>query len=217
MDSFPKRCEKALNLSNFLHDKHILMVGNSVDLLKYRCGKWIDGFDVVIRFNRIYNELPRFETELGNKTDILATARPVERLLIGYHDIDWLLWTTDEQEMEKRCPKLMTKYSERYYALNQFWRKSYKEQNGVWPTTGAVVFEWLDFNLENGNIKSLNLIGFDFFESASIVTGLNQASKWHNPEIEKEYVLGKAKANKGIKLWQTKTSTDLATPTLLTV
>lgn len=205
--------------SEYLFDKKVLLVGNSTGLLKVNYGKWIDSYDVVVRFNRIYNELPYQFSSLGHKTSILVTARPVERLLLDdrikkHETIDWLCWSTTEEEMRERCPQIRAKYFSKLVFIDQFARKLYKTQYGVWPTTGYVAFDWF---VCKPQVREINLIGFDWFRNPSIVTGLNQSAKWHKPDIEMRTMIKLAEDHHDrIKIWQTKTSTDLETPTLLT-
>ncbi len=67
-------------MTKFLHNENeydskskVIIVGNSPTVLNYENGKWIDGFDVVIRVNRCATE--GFEKNIGSKTDIWATVK----------------------------------------------------------------------------------------------------------------------------------------------
>jgi len=62
------RLEEVLNI---LENKNVILVGNSVEILNYEKGEFIDSFDVVIRMGKGY---PRssHNKRIGKRIDIWA-------------------------------------------------------------------------------------------------------------------------------------------------
>lgn len=174
-----------------------VIVGNSTALLDKEYGEFIDSHDRVIRMNRVLNLLPQYEKQLGKKTDMLTMARPVESLP-QHPDIDIVMWLCSEQEYNERCTDdIKVAIEPKFYAggkllfYNQSRREQLKKIIGKLPTAGMMTVEWVVRQINNhtdslfpGNWL-INIIGFDFFEHASIVTGQNNSAKWHNPDAER--------------------------------
>ncbi len=63
-------------VNRFPIGRSVVFVGNAGSLRNQRLGAWIDGFDVVVRFNEARTR--GFEADLGSRTDILVTNPYVE-------------------------------------------------------------------------------------------------------------------------------------------
>ena len=58
-------------IKSYFKDKYVILVGNSVDILKYEWGDTIDSYDIVIRMGAGVNTEER-QLALGKKTDVWA-------------------------------------------------------------------------------------------------------------------------------------------------
>ena len=59
------------NLQKLTEGKRIILVGNSVEILQYEYGDYIESFDTVVRFGR--GAPYDYTTSLGSRTDIWVT------------------------------------------------------------------------------------------------------------------------------------------------
>ena len=200
------RLEEVLNI---LENKNVVLVGNSVEILNYEKGEFIDSFDVVIRMGKGY---PRstHNKRIGKRIDIWAAGflraetyqtkvpKLLNRTRIDLNspkDIegDWLTMFTDEELFEI--------YDEFGYENNATLGR---------PSNGFIVLLWL---IKKAWVwKSLTLVGFDFFaKSAPFKVGEMHPNSWHLPRntvseiphnvpAEKEYALEMAR--NGIIKWE---------------
>ena len=59
------------NLQKVTEGKRLILVGNSVEILQYQYGDYIESFDTVVRFGR---GMPYdYPSSLGSRTDIWVT------------------------------------------------------------------------------------------------------------------------------------------------
>ena len=191
------RLEEVLNI---LENKNVVLVGNSVEILNYEKGDYIDTFDVVFRMGKGY---PRASHNkfIGKRIDLWASGflraeahqhqikvpKLLNRTRIDLNiprDVegDWLTMFTDEELFEI--------YDEFGYENNATLGR---------PSNGFIVLLWL---IKKAWVwKSLTLIGFDFFaKSAPFKVGEMHPNSWHLPRntvseiphnvpAEKEYAL----------------------------
>ena len=59
------------NYTNFIEGKRVVLVGPAEYLSKLKLGEEIDSFDIVIRVNRGMELISKYESSVGNRTDIL--------------------------------------------------------------------------------------------------------------------------------------------------
>ena len=202
------RLEEVLNI---LENKNVVLVGNSVEILNYEKGEFIDSFDVVIRMGKGY---PRSSHNklIGKRIDLWAAGflraeahmekikvpKLLNRTRIDLNiprDVegDWLTMFTDEELFEI--------YDEFGYENNATLGR---------PSNGFIVLLWL---IKKAWVwKSLTLIGFDFFaKSAPFKVGEMHPNSWHLPRntvseiphnvpAEKEYALEMSR--NGIIKWE---------------
>ena len=57
-------------LQQLTKDKTLILVGNSVEILQYEYGDYIESFDTVVRFGR--GAPYDYTSSLGSRTDILS-------------------------------------------------------------------------------------------------------------------------------------------------
>jgi hypothetical protein len=201
-----------------LENKNVILVGNSVEILNYNKGEFIDSHDVVIRMGK---GLPRERhlLQLGAKVDLWSTgflrasqlaerdnlknvpkllnrtrinlnsAKELDKALIGeFHTM-----FTDEE--------LLAIYDEFGYVNNALLGR---------PSNGFITLLWL---IKKAWVwKSLTLVGFDFFaKHAPFKVGAAYPNSWHLPRntvdeiphnvpAEKEYALEMAR--NGIIKWE---------------
>ena len=60
-------------IEDFVRDKKVVLVGNSIEMLKYEYGDFIDSFDVVIHMGAAINRKDEYFKHLGSRTDIWLT------------------------------------------------------------------------------------------------------------------------------------------------
>jgi len=202
------RLEEVLNI---LENKNVVLVGNSVEILNYEKGEFIDSFDVVIRMGKGY---PRSSHNklIGKRIDLWAAGflraeahmekikvpKLLNRTRIDLNiprDVegDWLTMFTDEELFEI--------YDEFGYENNATLGR---------PSNGFIVLLWL---IKKAWVwKSLTLVGFDFFaKSAPFKVGEMHPNSWHLPRntvseiphnvpAEKEYALEMSR--NGIIKWE---------------
>ena len=194
-----------------LENKNVVLVGNSVEILNYEKGEYIDSFDVVIRMGKGYPRSP-YDKFIGKKIDIWASGflraeqhqnkvkvpKLLNRTRIDLNkprevEGDWVTMFSDEELFEI--------YDEFGYVNNETLGR---------PSNGFIVLLWL---IKKAWVwKSLTLIGFDFFaKSAPFKVGEMHPNSWHLPRntvseiphnvpAEKEYALEMSR--NGIIKWE---------------
>jgi hypothetical protein len=186
------------DIASFVEGKRILLVGNSSAARKTNHSDFIDGFDVVVRFNRgIPNK------NMGTKTDIWAC---------HYHTVSWQM--SDYKAL--KCPKYILrvnksngyKWDNRLTPVtywcpdgtirNELKQKIYGKKAHKQPSAGASV---VNFFLNHMNVSHIDLIGFDFFASGTFYgftgTGGRPAHcRMHIPTNEEKFIRSFVKAGK---------------------
>lgn len=190
--------------NHYLIGKTVALVGNSTALIEEpdRYSFEINAHDVVIRMNRAINFIHRKPSldrsgtyeKVGLKTDVLFAARPVESV-DEFPELKTIFWTCGQKELEERWPIM----KDRAICLEQTWRNAYHRTHNVYPTTGYLAF-WRIVNAKF--FKKLDIYGYDFFESRSVVTNENNSAKWHKPKDEEEIILDAIRLNNSKTEWE---------------
>lgn len=60
-------------MQEFVKDKNVILVGNSVEIMEYDLKEYIDSFDIVVHFGKAIGRNSRQDRSLGTKTDIWVT------------------------------------------------------------------------------------------------------------------------------------------------
>ena len=179
-----------INFKRFIKGKRIVLVANSTDLLKYKNGKFIDGHDIVIRFNSY--KINKVFT--GQKTTIHASVYLQYVNLDKFVPIRFIIsnrisnWYKTISELTKFKQSFILKYNH------------HNDISGVTndktpSTSGLVMLKLLE---RLGGYKEINLIGFNFYEGGekSILRtkeGLEYPiSKVHDYDDEKDFVMSNA-------------------------
>ena len=63
------------SIQDFVKDKSIIFVGNSVEIMKHKHAKFIESHDIVVRFGRAISATPKQEESLGSRCDVWITGQ----------------------------------------------------------------------------------------------------------------------------------------------
>ena len=63
------------SIQQFVKDKRIIFVGNSVEIMNHNLAEFIDKYDIVVRFGRAIEANDLQEKSLGTKCDIWITGQ----------------------------------------------------------------------------------------------------------------------------------------------
>ena len=174
-------------LQKLTENKNIILVGNSVEIMQYDFGEYIDSFDTVVRFGKGVPDITNSE-HVGTRTDIWIT---------GWLRMNFYPAFKNAYPLFNRCRINLDKYPDHRGAPpwghdNDMF--SDEELKVIFEDVGAVNNKWgkgkrpsagylgILFFLQKCNYKSLTLIGFDFFsKKLPIKTGEDYPSSWHMP------------------------------------
>ena len=169
------------SIQQFVKNKRIIFVGNSVEIMNHKLAKFIDEYDIVVRFGRAIEATPLQEESLGTKCDIWITGQfrapsyssvkkefesgkfkntkiLINRCRGNLKLKDWIL--------EDRLPKNFPEYTQMYSdnELVRIMKEFDKDLLGVndyRPSAGFIsIILFID---KVKTYKSIDLIGFDFF------------------------------------------------------
>ncbi len=206
----------AKDILSILENKNVVLVGNSVEILNYEKGEFIDSHDVVIRMGRGVPR-PRHYEAIGKRTDLWATGflraeqmikRPELKevpKLLNRTRINLLTARSLEVDAEFHTMftdnELLDLYEEFGYVNNETLGR---------PSNGFIVLLWL---IKKAWVwKSLTLVGFDFFaKKAPFKVGAAYPNSWHLPRnsvdeiphnvpAEREYALEMSR--NGVIKWE---------------
>ena len=175
-------------LQQLTENKNIIIVGNSVEILRYKKGDFIDSFDTVVRLGKGIPE-DRVYENIGRKFDIWVTTwlRIKMNKFVPKHTyalFNESRWNLDYHPPNERIPEDREFHSmfslEEYQELRkecgtkEGWKKA-----GERPSNGYVAIKYF---LNKCNCKSITLIGFDFFsKKLPFKAGSDYPSSWHIP------------------------------------
>lgn len=153
-----------------------IIVGNSVELLKYEYGSFIDSHDVVVRLGKGWNTRGR-EKHIGTKLDVWATGLLREYL---YEQVKAPLVLYNRNRANMNKPKQISidaieMFSdEELLELHREYGYKRRMSNGL----VAVLYY-----VKKVREKNLKIIGFDgFSKSYSYLVGMAKPFSWHNPK-----------------------------------
>ena len=176
----------AKDILDILENKNVVLVGNSVEILNYKKGNFVESHDVVIRMGRGIPR-PRHYEAIGKRTDIWVT---------GFLRAEQMM---DRPEL-KGVPKLLNRtrinlltaraldVPEQFHTmfsdneLLEIYREfGYKNNETLGrPSNGFIALLWL---IKKAWVwKSLTIVGFDFFaKAAPFRVGAAYPNSWHLP------------------------------------
>jgi hypothetical protein len=173
-------------LQKLTENKNIILVGNSVEIMQYDFGKYIDSFDTVVRFGKGVPD--NFNNQhIGKRTDIWIT---------GWLRMNFYKAFKNVHPLFNRCRINLDKYPhhkgpppwghDNDMFSDEELKKIFKlvgAENNTWgggrPSAG---FLGILFFLTKCKCESVTLIGFDFFaKKLPVKTGGDYPSSWHMP------------------------------------
>ena len=202
----------AKDIQAYTHQKNIILVGNSVEILQHQLADKIESYDTIVRFGAGI-PTPENEASIGKRTDIWVT---------GFLRQNYARFFTESLILHNRCRIHMSKpprtKEPEFEHVSMFSDKEIIEINkelgviegeplGWRPSAG---FWAILYFLRKCEYKSLTLIGFDFFsKSLPFKTGESYPSSWHmpistvevNPHNPKEKQLVLDMVEKGLLEW----------------
>jgi len=143
-------------IKDYCKGKNIIIVGNSSLILKTKHGKFIDSHDIVVRMNGACPINPLYYKSIGKRTDIYC---------VSYQSTSKSKYMLDKIKSVfglRLNPDSHFQYESCYFSNNLEYSLLKSKFNGYKPSTGSMV---LNFFKNHIDYKSLNIIGFDFFES----------------------------------------------------
>ena len=172
------------NLRKITEGKHIVLVGNSVEILQHDLADYIESFDTVVRFG---NGIPTSDNwdSIGKRTDIWVTGFLRYNKRRYYPKNIPVLFNRSRIHLDKQPNhypdfEVIEMFSDKEM-LNIFDLVGAKngETDGQRPSAGFVTIQYF---LQKIKFSSLTLIGFDFFSKAlSITAGQANPHSWHIP------------------------------------
>jgi hypothetical protein len=175
-------------LQKLTEDKNIILVGNSVEMLEYEYGEYIENFDTIVRFG---NGIPDEHTEsLGIRTDIWITGW-LRAVKVKYFPTAYKLFNRCRIHLDIQPKDLTPPFEHETMFNDDELKKIYKmvgaENNVKMGNRPSAGFLGILFFLTKTNPKSITLIGFDFFsKKLPFKSGNDYPSSWHLPHNSQE-------------------------------
>ena len=195
------------DIREFVKNKRIIFVGNSVEIMEHQKGDFIDSYDIVVRFGRAIKANALQEKSIGTKCDIWVTGQfrapsfnslkkefatgkfKNTRILINRSRgniklKDWIL----EDRLPKDFPEYTQMYSDK--ELIRIWKEFGKDILDTKihrPSAGFITLIWFIDKIKT--YKSIDLIGFDFFSKQLNANSISKKKvpsnckphSWHLP------------------------------------
>lgn len=173
----------------FISEKNIIIVGNSLGALDQEIGEEIDSYDIVLRFGKgIPSE--QIYKNIGERTDIWVTG---ELRMYEYHRLPK---TTRILFNNSRYRPAIGKPFEHHLDMYTYkeilnLEKQYEVSKEHSFSAGAITSHWLG-NIATG-WKSLTWVNFNVFTAATkiynpIAKKNSYSTSWHLPLLKKEIV-----------------------------
>ncbi|WP_416795415.1 glycosyltransferase family 29 protein [Ciceribacter azotifigens] len=160
-----------------VRDRRVALVGNSRALSGTTFGAEIDAHDLVVRFNSA--PIPSAASH-GSRTDVIATSIELEKSIMAERGASHLFWMSPPRNA-------LQHWIVRWPFFFLYPRESHKvlcARADNRPTTGLMVIELLS----RSPCKSVDLYGFDFYESGSLSGGQTKATSPHDYDTEEDFV-----------------------------
>lgn len=169
------------------NNKHIVLVGNSIDSLTKKQGKEIDNFDIVVRFGK---GVPTGREEyIGSRTDIWATGSLRSKMRDQYPEDTKVLYNpscfTYLEEYPDYEHTVMFTPSELEY-IHSDYLNSYTPNTDQRKRLSIGLLTALYFCTKVNTFASLTFINFDFFHKGTkfkdeMHDKESVATSWHLP------------------------------------
>jgi hypothetical protein len=184
----------SISTQNLVKDKRVIIVGNSVELMKYEYGDFIDSFDIIVHLGAAISRGKKFYKHLGSRSDIWATGsfrfdcyfdNPEDFISGRYKDtlillnrartkllnvdaiIPWEESIPKVPKIDMFCDVELIELLDEFKYLDGFGDGVRGPKNGMRPSGGFITI--LYFLRKVQTYKSLDIIGFDFFRKITDV------------------------------------------------
>ena len=189
----------------YIEGKRVILVGPAGYLQGQGKGNYINSFDVVVRVNHgIFVESRK---DYGNRTDVLyhiLSRRATDgnhKNMIQHDEVEeWkrlgLLWLVSRHDSRsQRVRNLRDSFNKLKVTCldNGFYRRCKNKIRNKAPNTGIITM----LHLLECNVKSLHIVGFDFYRSG-VYAGYGDVkenecaevinSRWHDSEAQIEFL-----------------------------
>ena len=167
-------------IQEFVKDKKIIFVGNSVEIMNHKLADFINSYDIVVRFGRAIEANKLHEESIGTKVDIWVTGqfrapcynnlkkefnvgrfKNVEILLNrcrgNFLLKDWIL----EEHLPKDMPYTEMFSDKEITDIMKAFDKDILNPDHLRPSAGFLTILWFVNKVKT--YKTLDLVGFDFF------------------------------------------------------
>ena len=168
------------SIQDFVKDKRIVFVGNSVEIMEHKLADKINSYDIVVRFGRAIGANKLQEESLGTKVDIWVTGQfraPMYKKLKKefksgrFKDVEILVnrcrgnfglkdWVF-EDHLPKGMPYTQMHTDEEIISIMRSFGKDLHGNDELRPSAGFLTILWFIDKIKT--YKSIDLIGFDFF------------------------------------------------------
>ena len=201
------------DIRELVKNKSVLFVGNSVEIMNHKLAKFIDGFDIVVRFGRAIEANKLQRQSVGSKCDIWITGQfrapcynnlqnefkngrfkntqiLLNRCRGNFYMKDWIL----EDHLPKGMPYTqMFSDEEIINIMKKEFGKDMLNPHQFRPSAGFISLLWFIDKIKT--YKTIGLIGFDFFAKSTDILPKDKRGNdsncvphsWHLPV----YVLDK--------------------------
>lgn len=195
------------SIQQFVKDKRIIFVGNSVEIMDHKLADVIDSYDIVVRFGRAIDAKPIHEESIGTRCDIWITGQfraptynnvkeefktgkfkntkvLINRCRGNLKLKNWIL----EDRLPVDFPEYTQMYSdEELVRIMKEFGKDLLGVNDYRPSAGFISIIWFIDKIKT--YKSIDLIGFDFFHKQTTIRPKDKRGKvgncnphsWHLP------------------------------------
>ena len=194
------------SIQEFVKNKRVVFVGNSVEIMNYKLADVINSYDIVVRFGRAMQANKLQEESIGTKVDMWVTGQfraPIYKEIKKefthgkFKDVKILVnrcrgnlqlkdWNFEEH-LPKGMPHTQMYSDQEIIDIMKSFDKDILRCKDLRPSAGFLTILWFVHKIKT--YKSLDLIGFDFFaktvkERAADKEGNISAAaphSWHLP------------------------------------
>tara|TARA_A100001201_G_scaffold7618_3_gene12142 strand:- start:206 stop:991 length:786 start_codon:yes stop_codon:yes gene_type:complete len=200
------------SIQQFVKNKNILFVGNSVEIMQHKLADVINKYDIVVRFGKAIEANKLHEESIGTKCDIWVTGQfrapcynnlredfetgrfKNTKILVNRSRGNFRLkdWKIEEHLPEGMKYSTMYEDDEIINIMRSFNRELFWTDD-LRPSAGFITLLW--FINEIKTYKSITLIGFDFFSKRINKRpidkqgrlGMADPHSWHLPCYMREH------------------------------
>jgi hypothetical protein len=194
------------SIQEFVKNKRVVFVGNSVEIMNYKLADVINSYDIVVRFGRAMQANKLQEESIGTKVDIWVTGqfrapiyKEIKKEFINgkFKDVKILVnrcrgnlqlkdWNFEEH-LPKGMPHTQMYTDQEIIDIMKSFDKDILSCKDLRPSAGFLTILWFVNKVKT--YKSLDLIGFDFFAKSVKARGVDTKGvpsaadphSWHLP------------------------------------